>query len=48
MSTYICPRCGYEKTRHSDMVKHLNRKNMCKPLIEDIIPTIDNIIKRKL
>ena len=36
MSHYNCYRCGYITIRRSDMRLHLNRKNICKPIIRDI------------
>ncbi len=36
MNHYNCYRCGYITIRRSDMRLHLNRKNICKPIIRDI------------
>ena len=45
MPIYKCPRCGYEKERYNDIIKHISRKNMCKNIINDVIPNKDIIIK---
>ena len=37
MSTFNCFRCGYVCIRVSDMKLHLSRKNICKPILRDII-----------
>ena len=36
MVLYNCSRCGYNTLRRSHMKNHLNRKNICKPVLEDI------------
>ena len=36
MVTYICNRCGYVNKHKGNFKNHLNRKNICKPLLEDI------------
>lgn len=36
MVYYICNRCGYETKFKSSLVNHLNRKNICKPLLDDV------------
>jgi hypothetical protein len=36
MVTYNCPRCGYSTYLRPNFIKHLNRKNICKPLISDV------------
>ena len=36
MVLYNCPRCGYNTIRRSHMTNHLKRKNICKPLLDDI------------
>ena len=36
MVCYICKRCGYIGTQKSNIKNHLNRKNICLPLLEDI------------
>ena len=38
---YNCVRCGYETKHKGHFKNHLNRKNICIPLIEDI--SINNI-----
>jgi len=41
MVKYKCYRCGYINHHRSNFIKHLNRKNICKPIISDI--TIEEI-----
>ena len=36
MVEYKCLRCGYTTTHKGSLVNHLNRKNICRPLLEDI------------
>tara|TARA_B100000401_G_scaffold435848_1_gene378262 strand:+ start:105 stop:986 length:882 start_codon:yes stop_codon:yes gene_type:complete len=36
MVVYNCPRCGYNTKYRSHIKNHLNRKNLCEPLIEDM------------
>ena len=36
MVKYICNRCGYVAKQKSHLLNHLNRKNICVPLLEDI------------
>ena len=36
MVKYICNRCGYVAKQKSHLLNHLNRKNICPPLLEDI------------
>ena len=43
MVDYKCFRCGYVATQKINMKHHLNRKNICKPLLADI--SIENIKK---
>ena len=43
MVDYKCFRCGYVATQKINMKHHLNRKNICKPILEDI--SIENIKK---
>ena len=43
MVEYKCFRCGYTTTHKGSLVNHLNRKNICSPLLEDI--SIENIKK---
>ena len=33
---YNCVRCGYETRHKVHFINHLHRKNMCKPILEDI------------
>tara|TARA_Y100000591_G_scaffold43051_2_gene31866 strand:- start:2526 stop:3485 length:960 start_codon:yes stop_codon:yes gene_type:complete len=43
MVEYICNRCGYNAKQKINLIRHLNRKNICSPLLEDI--SIENIKK---
>ena len=36
MVEYKCFRCGYVATQRCNFRNHLNRKNICKPILEDI------------
>lgn len=36
MVIYQCYRCGYENTNKSNLIRHLNRKNVCKPVKRNI------------
>ena len=36
MVNYKCNRCGYETKHKANFITHLNRKNICQPLLEDI------------
>jgi uncharacterized protein involved in tolerance to divalent cations len=45
MIEYKCKRCGYTVKLIADYKKHLNRKNICKPLLEDV--PIDVIPSKK-
>merc|ERR1711998_158267 len=36
MVEYKCFRCGYVATQKCNLKNHLNRKNICKPILEDI------------
>ena len=36
MVTYICNRCGYVNKHKGNFKNHLNRKNICKPTLDDI------------
>ena len=38
---YNCARCSYETTHKGHFLNHLNRKNICKPILTDI--SIDDI-----
>jgi len=38
---YNCIRCGYETKHKGHFINHLNRKKICKPILEDI--SIENI-----
>ena len=43
MIEYKCFRCGYNAKQKINLMRHLNRKNICRPLLEDI--SIENIKK---
>ena len=36
MVEYKCNRCGYNAKQKINLMRHLNRKNICEPLLEDI------------
>ena len=36
MVEYICFRCGYNGKQKINLIRHLNRKNMCKPTEDDV------------
>ena len=36
MVEYKCYRCGYIASQKINLKHHLNRKNICKPMLEDI------------
>ena len=36
MVNYNCPRCGYETNRKSNIARHIDRENPCKPILKDI------------
>ena len=36
MVTYLCNRCGYQSNHKGNFKNHLNRKNVCEPLLENI------------
>ena len=36
MVEYKCHRCGYNAKQKINLMRHLNRKNICQPLLEDI------------
>ena len=36
MVSYICNRCGYVAKQKTHLLNHLNRKNICRPLLETI------------
>ena len=43
MVEYLCHRCGYNTNRKCNIIHHLNRKKMCKPILGDI--SIEDIKK---
>ena len=36
MVNYQCFRCGYETKHKANFITHLNRKNTCNPILDDI------------
>ena len=36
MVEYICNRCGYNAKQKINLTRHLHRKNICSPILEDI------------
>jgi hypothetical protein len=36
MPKYTCTRCGYDTPLKSNFVKHLNRKTVCPPILQDV------------
>ena len=36
MNNYKCSRCGYSTNHKMTMRRHLTRKNICKPILDDI------------
>ena len=36
MIEYLCHRCGYNTHKKSNLIQHLNRKKICKPILGDI------------
>ena len=48
MVNYECKRCGYT-TKHRSFINHLERKNICVPLLEDIsIEEVKNYYNLKI
>lgn len=41
---HICPRCGYKTSNVCHFKKHITRKNICKPKVQDI--NLDDTIKK--
>ena len=41
MVEFKCPRCGYLTFVKGNMQKHINRKNLCSPILSSVIPTDD-------
>ena len=37
MVLYECFRCGYNTKHRNSMKQHLNRKNICNPLLDDMV-----------
>ena len=49
MVEYLCHRCGYNTNKKCNIIQHLNRKNVCSPILGDIsIEEIKNTIILKL
>ena len=36
MVYYECQRCGYNTTLRGNIKQHLNRKNICEPILDNI------------
>ena len=36
MVLYFCSRCGYNNINKTKFSKHLQRKNICKPILADV------------
>ena len=36
MIDYFCHRCGYNTNKKCNIIQHLNRKNVCKPILDNI------------
>ena len=43
MVEYLCHRCGYNTNKKCNIIQHLNRKNVCSPILGDI--SIEDIKK---
>jgi hypothetical protein len=39
-----CPRCGHIFARSSDYPRHIKKKVTCKPDLNDVVPTMSNVI----
>lgn len=35
-TTYRCPRCNYQTTRKNDMERHIEKINLCEPILADV------------
>jgi predicted GIY-YIG superfamily endonuclease len=44
MVNFKCPRCGEISPKHSIYIRHTKNKNMCRPVLEDVIPNENNYI----
>ena len=44
MAQYVCKRCGYTVNHKYNFIKHLQRKKVCKPIMENIDI---NVIKKQ-
>ncbi len=40
---YICPRCGYNSTKLSNIQRHVQKVKLCEAYIKNITPTLTNI-----
>ena len=47
MTIYQCYRCGYESHIKTIIVRHINRKNICKPKVNNIKGNKLNVNKLK-
>lgn len=45
MVLFQCPRCGYKFERKANYIDHINKKNICDYILNDIEPTSSNFIK---
>ncbi len=48
MDNYNCDRCGYQTYKKYLLIKHLKRKNLCSPIINNVLPKdIINVLKQE-
>ncbi len=47
-TTYKCPRCDYQTTRKYDMEKHIEKKNICEPILANVNPSTFSIEELKI
>lgn len=40
-----CPRCGYQTDHLGSYDKHINKKTLCRPLLSDVRPTIESVLR---
>jgi transposase-like protein len=45
MVLYQCPRCGHNFNKKIHYTEHINKKNKCEAVLEDIEPNITNFIR---
>lgn len=41
--TFFCKRCGFKTNRKDNLIRHLKRKNICKPSLLDV--SVDSLLK---